>query len=667
MTNSYCFHCGKPKADLLAKCTTCYHAPSSEREVVLSLVMSGELCTESQLAYFSEEVAKHLHLSAPDSLIKKAEDLARQPKYQDYLSGLKSGVGSASKSKDAPIVRGDRGEFRTSSLFVNKSIETCLDLSPFAQLGASLRDNRKTIVELAETKALVADHDKCQKHRLDLTTPRARIKHEIAWLPGVSPSKAKALVEKLKVDPVGVITEGGISPLAKCNLIDSVIKISSHTNRPEDLASVVAELGEVFDEIRVADVLRDINEDRLVSGFPEVIASDAIDAELADRKSHYIDTIKSLFNELDASVLVETMTKIVEDSTNNGQNHATTLVDDLVDSYEIEAQRFLNDEGNNIRAILSAIENAASLNDLSALDRCLEKLEEVASNWDRVAQPIQLSAKARGIDDAASSDIAYSIRKVAIKLYNEFDLIDQTRQLTALLSELFAELPEVVDVLQNDEKTLTELAEEKVRSEKQQREWEEELTFSAEVGLLFKDVLGISPNGVTWKGKTYPLDTITRVRWGAVRNSVNGIPTGTDYTIAFGDNKTESVVQCKRDWVYTKFTDRLWRAVAPKIMTNILRHLRDGNTITIGDAKFDDTGVTLVKHVLFGSNERIKFKWSEINIWSASGSFYIGTKSDKKTYSTMSYMHDSNTHIVESLIRMKFKKPDISKISQLLE
>lgn len=51
----------------------------------------------------------------------------------------------------------------------------------------------------------------------------------------------------------------------------------------EDLASFIQEVAYLVDEIDPEDVLRDINEDRAVSGFPEVRALDQIEAELAER------------------------------------------------------------------------------------------------------------------------------------------------------------------------------------------------------------------------------------------------------------------------------------------------------------------------------------------------------------------------------------------------
>src|SRR3546814_11568243 len=78
---------------------------------------------------------------------------------------------------------------------------------------------------------------------------------------------------------------------------------------------------------------------------------------------------------------------------------------------------------------------------------------------------------------------------------------------------------------------------------------------------MFKDTLSISPDGISWKGQSFSLDSITRVRWGGVRHSVNGVPTGTTYTIAFGDKRSEAVVELKKEDIYSKFIEKLWRAV----------------------------------------------------------------------------------------------------------
>src|SRR5690348_6600960 len=89
-------------------------------------------------------------------------------------------------------------------------LKTAIDGSPFAILGATCRDDRKRIVELAEEKSLELDHDVCQKARSDLTNPRTRLNAEIGWLPGISPRKASQLLSGVRQDPRAIAKEEGL-------------------------------------------------------------------------------------------------------------------------------------------------------------------------------------------------------------------------------------------------------------------------------------------------------------------------------------------------------------------------------------------------------------------------------------------------------------------------
>src|SRR3546814_15333925 len=80
-----------------------------------------------------------------------------------------------------------------------------------------------------------------------------------------------------------------------------------------------------------------------------------------------------------------------------------------------------------------------------------------------------------------------------------------------------------------------------------------------------------------------------------------------------------------------------------------------------------DDGITLVKHKFLGANERVRCTWGQVQIWNADGSFCIGSKDDKKTNVGISYIHVANTHILEQLIRMAFKKPGLRRLSELLQ
>lgn len=337
---------------------------------------------------------------------------------------------------------------------------TALHRTPFAILGVTTRDDRRRIVELAEEKSLELDHDVCQKARSDLTNPRTRLSAEIAWLPGVSPRKASQLVESLLQNPMGMRQESGLPTLAHLNLLAAAFEAVDEDYDADDLTSFIQDVAYLAEDLVPEDVLRDINEDRAVSGFPEVRALDQIETELAERMRYYRSAIKDALDRLPPTALIQVMTETVDGATSGGENHAPALIDELVDSYEVETQGFLQKETENVHKLIEAARDSMGAGE-AAVKTYVDKLDAVARNWDKVAQPIQLSAKARGINHQASHDLAYEIRSLAINLFNKHDMLTQSRRLTGLLQELFSEVPELSERLGQDADTLAGIAQQR--------------------------------------------------------------------------------------------------------------------------------------------------------------------------------------------------------------
>jgi hypothetical protein len=255
---------------------------------------------------------------------------------------------------------------------------------------------------------------------------------------------------------------------------------------------------------------------------------------------------------------------------------------------------------------------------------------------------------------------------LAIELFNEHHILGQSKRLTRLLQELFSELPELAEHIEEDANTLEKVTREIGEFENQRKEWEKEITYSAEIGALFKSTLSISPRGIAWRNRTFPLESITRVRWGGVKHSVNGIPTGTNYTIAFGDEHSEAVVNLRRQDVFSAFIEKVWRAVGIRLLTEFLQTLKAGKEVRIGALAIRNDGVTLPTHKIWGAGEDVRCSWHQVQVWSADGSFYIGAKDNKKVYAAASYIAVPNVHIVEQAIRMAFKKPGMGFLSDVM-
>ena len=352
------------------------------------------------------------------------------------------------------------------------------------------------------------------------------------------------------------------------------------------------------------------------------------------------------------------MTRAVELATQEGATHAPILVDDLVDAYEVEAQAFLEKERANISLLISQLRSAAAAKANADLDRLVEKLSKVVRNWDSVAQPIQMSARSRGLDHDMSIEVAGEIRSLAVDLTNEHGLLETSKRLTALQQEVFAEIDRVVEISDEDSLALDQLAD-------QRGQFAEEITYEAEIGAVFKEKLRISPEGVDWKGVRYPLDAITRVRWGGTKHSINGISTGTTYNIYVGTDAGDTNITLKRQQVFAELVDRLWRAVGVRLLGEMLNGLREGKHYRFGSAVVSDQGVELARSHYFSSDERVSCKWTDLVIGNGAGTFYIAKKDEKKVSVELSYLGTDNVHVLEAAMRVFWKSAG-ERLSDLL-
>lgn len=667
MTISVCFKCGEEKSNPLVACPSCKEVPKHQTALAMSLALSEHLSTKAQLAHFAHELRNHLRLSVRSEQLDQANEALKDPQLISMLGGVgnepEQSAASAAQLRAAASTPSSTRPRPASRSLAMKSSK--LHSNPFALLGVTSRDDRRKIVDQAEHRSLELNPEDCQKARSDLTNPRNRLTAEIAWLPGVSPRRGTQLLSGLLVDAMAVRGETGLPTLAHCNLLAAAFEAVPSSFPPEDLAEFIQELAVLVDDLNVDEVIRDINEDRIISGFSEVRGRDQVEAELTERKRYFRAAIKDALNRLPPESLLAAITAAVDCATCGGEDHAPELIDELVDGYAVEVQSVLEREAETASQLIESVRRAATGGE-AATAPLVDKLERVAKNWDRFAQPIQLSAKARGIDHDASNTLAYAIRSLAIDLFNEHDQINQSKRLTNLLVEIFSELPEFAERVGQDARTLSDIHSKRTRAEAnskaQEVEWARAIAYSADVGVVFKDTLSISPSGIEWKGQRYPLESITAVRWGAVRHSVNGVPTGTDYEIAFATRSGATSISLRKESTYSGFIEALWRAVCVRLMIEMSEALKAGKVLSFGDMTVEDRYVTLVKHKFLGSNEKVRLSWSDVHAWSADGEFVIGAKTDKKTYGSGSYKNHWNIHLLDHVVRSGFKK-GVDKLS----
>lgn len=240
---------------------------------------------------------------------------------------------------------------------------------------------------MAEEKSLELDHDVCQKARSDLTNPRTRRGAE------VMASRRFRHARRPNWSRTCFTTrwpsrESGLPTLAHLNLLAAAFEAVDGNHDADDLAE--------FIYMRRPTSLKSCPPMRCCATsmrigrclVSEMRALDQVEAELTERKRYYRGAIKDALDRLPPMTLVQVMTETVDGVTAGGEDHAPGLIDDLVDSYEVETQGILQQEGENVHKLIKAARDHAGSGD-AAVKPYVDKLDAVMPQLgqDRAAHP----------------------------------------------------------------------------------------------------------------------------------------------------------------------------------------------------------------------------------------------------------------------------------------
>ena len=317
--------------------------------------------------------------------------------------------------------------------------------NPFHILGATPRDNRHTIMELAEERSLLSDTDACMEAQSILIHPRRRISAEMAWLPGVDPVRATEVLRQLGAPNQNLLNIPGLTPIARANLL--VSGVSRLSNLPSsNLVEWILAIAQSSEAINSETVCATLNADRRVSGFPEITNLSTIDDEIQKQKNYYSQVLSSVLENLSVAERASVLTLAVEWSTGNGKSICPILIEKLILSYERSVQdsleqhkKIIEAQDEKLRAMADAKHPDTTLSPI--VDQLLESVKE----WDTLAQPIQLSKKSTGQRHDASFEMVGRFNNLAAALFFEYRKPDFSRKILNTLKDVFSEVPEIVE------------------------------------------------------------------------------------------------------------------------------------------------------------------------------------------------------------------------------
>ena len=367
-----------------------------------------------------------------------------------------------------------------------------LNQNPFYLLGVSSQQDRQTILSAAKERVLAVDEQSVRDGRSALIHPVKRIAAEIAWLPGVDSSRVAGLFGLLELHPtqlrtyVQLGTYAQVPLLAQANLLSETLALLPLNVPVAELVQWIVSIAEIHGRINVESTIDVLNADRKKAQFPAITRAQYVESALADRRRYFRRTIERVLDRIPASHKVETLTGAVEETTRGGLR-APVLIDDLIDRYDDEqrskleegvadisalceevlkcALEFQNQGGEVVVKLKDGTSRTMRFSDVMAMiggnkdviGAPLRELIDAIYSWDRVAQPIQVSARSRGLRHDPSLRIAAMIRRLAVSLHNQHGMSWASEELTRVLLKAFAEVDAVVETSKNDAEMLARM------------------------------------------------------------------------------------------------------------------------------------------------------------------------------------------------------------------
>lgn len=541
-----------------------------------------------------------------------------------------------------------------------------LSRNPFAVLGASTRDGRIRLDELAFEEDDPAVYSAKQAAARSLSAPRTRLQAEVRWLPGLSPATARRLVEVAAKAERSEVDASQLQPLAAVNFAVAFVetlagRYESNDRLRNQLLIELVDLASRADEVETEAVQRLLNEDREVAKMPLIAGPEHLMQALDEWRHDVLAAVAAALRGLALEEQLLLVEQLISAATSGGQSHGPLLCHELIDKLEIDFLEMLQEHERRVgyeREVLLAMV-ARGLPEQAHIQQ-LGELRTALLAWDRVAQPFQLSAAARGREHEHSVKVAKDVRDVALEAARERGYLQFADHVTKLLHEVVVELRGTAAQLREDADTLAELRQQRSERERNLLKWEQEIQFTGEVGVLVKDRVSVSKDGIRKNATRIALEDVTGLRWGGTKHSVNGIPTHTSYAVAVRSQSDVIQLETLKEGLYNQFVGSLRRAVQWRLMLQMAGRLKAGGRETVGGIVFDDDGVFLSEQKWFSAGAPQHFPWTKVRFQPVAGSLHITRSDNPKFRAEASFAQAWNTHLLWAALEILSESDELT-------
>jgi hypothetical protein len=535
--------------------------------------------------------------------------------------------------------------------------------NPFYRINARAHHTRGKLIELADTQGLVGDADDASLALANLTNPRKRLAAEAAWLPGVSAAQADSLLQTLKTSPRSLPESKDMPPdgMARVNLLAAGMRRMNGAGRsPSSAASWILETAYAFESADPETLMTMINEERAVSGFPEVTNMSAIREEINERRRYLRGVITSVLNGMTASERLQTITAAIEYSTDGGKHQAPSVIFDMVDLYEVESKSSVTAYERRIQQLIRQLSQAVAQNqgDSDAVN-LIDELAADFVEWKYIVWPVHVCARIRGLK-SARDNLKNMLSELTSHLYGcgRPDFVER-------LSEKLKAAPEGWETEETaDRERGSDAAPANPPAGVQPEPEGEDIVFDMDAEIISKERIRVSSEWIEWRGVRWSMSAITRLRWGKIPDETADARGAPAYRVFWGDDTGCTFLDFINSRAYEEFVRSLWKTVGLDLLYKILTWLKNGKSYRFGSVAANDFGIELERHKSAG-NKKVFCVWNDIVIMDEPGVFCVGKKNNGDLWADFDYLEDDNINLLENAVRILARRGG-DKLSSLL-
>lgn len=329
--------------------------------------------------------------------------------------------------------------------------------NPFYILGASAKDNRRKIVELAESGAFRDNSERYTEARNLLTNPQKRISAEIRWFLDCDTEQMDEIREYIAAVRNGENAEEPhleeCSALTQLNVKLAAVEWDNFTSVPQAKHFVLS-ISRLFENLDTETIRTIINDARSVAGFPLVERVSDVEAAVAELRNDIRHVTTEKLQAKSETEYAEIINLLAESYSDNRRYAGHTILEDAISEYQLFISAKLNEQQEDIITMADYI--LRGVKEIRVEDAVSDLLRALSA-WDSLAQPLQLLAKSNGSIHGDSERLLGKIRGLSIKLHNDHGYTQQAILITEKLLDLFKELPKYEEMLQKDLQVLEQV------------------------------------------------------------------------------------------------------------------------------------------------------------------------------------------------------------------